>query len=338
MSAKERLRSLELDPQTTRAFAETFIPRWDCYPLQLQDGSYIQKREPLTLPQVVKHLTHARLGLKPFTLGAYALDRESNAHWVCFDADADEQWEQLQQLARTLSHRAVPSYLEQSRRGGHLWLFTPKLPGTDIRRFASALLAKENISEVDEQRKRRIEIYPKQDVLGEGSGSFVRLPLGVHLKTGQFYHFVDLDVQPLAPSIREQIQMLSQPERVPGRFIKSFLSREVQVFPPPLHPPTFKKYTPQRNEPLSESLKHATSLYDFVSHYVPLNEQGRGLCPFHDDHKKSFGVNRGRDYWHCFAGCGGGSLIDFWMKWREMHGQDSSFVETVKELRGMLLK
>src|SRR5690606_7295810 len=50
VSAKERLPSLEIDPQVARAFAETFIPRWDCYPLQLQDGSYVQKREPLILP------------------------------------------------------------------------------------------------------------------------------------------------------------------------------------------------------------------------------------------------------------------------------------------------
>jgi len=335
---KERLRSLELDPQLTRAFAETFISRWDCYPRQVDNGTYIQMREPLTFPKITKHLTNARLGFKPFTIGAYALDEHSQARWVCFDADADHQWQHLRELSRILSVQDVPTYLEPSRRGGHLWLFTPLLSGKDIRTFARNLLAKYKIAELDEEKKRKIEIYPKQDVLGEGAGSFVRLPLGVHLKTGQVYHFVDHQGLPIAPTIREQIRLLGQPQRIPQAFITSFLSNEVQVFPPPPKPPPeFKKYTPRHNEPLSEALKNAISVFDFVSRYVYLNEQGRGLCPFHDDHAKSFGVNKGRDYWHCFAGCGGGSIIDFWMKWREVHGQDSSFVATVKELRGMLL-
>lgn len=334
----ERLRSVELDPQLTRAFAETFIPRWDCYPRQVDNGTYIQMREPLTIPKITRHLTNVRLGFKPFTIGAYALDENSKARWVCFDADADEQWQKLRELAISLSIQDLPTYLEPSRRGGHLWLFTPLLSGKDIRMFARNLLAKHKISELDEEKKRRIEIYPKQEVLGEGAGSFVRLPLGVHLKTGQVYHFIDHQGQPIAPTIREQLRILGKPERVPQDFITQFLSKEVQVFPPPSKPPPeFKKYTPHHNEPLSESLKHAISVFDFVSRYVPLNEQGRGLCPFHDDHAKSFGVNKGRDYWHCFAGCGGGSIIDFWMKWREIHGQDSSFVATVKELRMMLL-
>lgn len=339
MPTKERLRSVELDPHLTRAFAETFISRWDCYPLQVENGTYIQAREPLAITKVVKHLTNVHLGYKPFTIGAYALDQQSQAKWVCFDADAQEQWEQLRGLARSLTIRGVPAYLEPSRRGGHLWLFTPQFAGTDIRRFARNLLAKHDVAEFDENKKRRIEIYPKQDVLGEGAGSFVRLPLGVHRKSGQVYHFVDLDGQPIAPTIRDQIRILGQPQRISQDFIQTFLSKEVQVFPPPPKPPPeFKKYTPRHNEPLSESLKHAISIFDFVSRYVHLNEQGRGLCPFHDDHAKSFGVNKGRDYWHCFAGCGGGSIIDFWMKWRGIHGQDDSFVATVKELRAMLLR
>jgi hypothetical protein len=58
---------------------------------------------------------------------------------------------------------------------------------------------------------------------------------------------------------------------------------------------------------------------EFVSQYVDLKPTARGaigLCPFHDDHHPSFGVNDEGNYWHCFAGCGGGSVIDFWMKWQ----------------------
>jgi DNA primase len=58
------------------------------------------------------------------------------------------------------------------------------------------------------------------------------------------------------------------------------------------------------------------------------------LCLFHhDDHHRSFGVKDEDSYWHSFAGCGGGSVIDFWIKWR---GHD--FTTTVKELALMLLR
>jgi DNA primase len=73
----------------------------------------------------------------------------------------------------------------------------------------------------------------------------------------------------------------------------------------------------------------------FVSQYVDLKPTGSGaigLCPFHDDHRPSFGVNDESNYWHCFAGCGGGSVIDFWMRWREC-----DFTTAVKELAEMVL-
>jgi hypothetical protein len=57
-----------------------------------------------------------------------------------------------------------------------------------------------------------------------------------------------------------------------------------------------------------------------------------GLCPFHDDEHPSFGVNDEGNYWHCFAGCGGGNVIDFWMKYR-----NCNFMTAVKELAEMLL-
>jgi DNA primase len=57
-----------------------------------------------------------------------------------------------------------------------------------------------------------------------------------------------------------------------------------------------------------------------------------GLCPFHDDRYPSFGVNKEGSLWHCFAGCGGGSVIDFYMRLR---GCD--FTEAVTELAEMVL-
>ena len=69
---------------------------------------------------------------------------------------------------------------------------------------------------------------------------------------------------------------------------------------------------------LSTRIKERISVYDFAGRFVDLSDRGRGLCPFHDDHHASFSVNIEQHYWHCFAGCGGGSVVNFWMMYREV--------------------
>jgi len=71
---------------------------------------------------------------------------------------------------------------------------------------------------------------------------------------------------------------------------------------------------------------------DFVSQLKPTASGAVGLCPFHDDHHLSFGVNEEGNYRHCLAGCGGGSVIDSWMRWRKC-----GFIAAVGELAAMVL-
>ena len=331
---------IKLAPELIRAFSQAFIGRWDCYPFQLDNGKYTQIHEPLTQTHVFRHLTAFHVGMKPLTLGAYALNEQSQAQWLCFDADTDEQWREVVMLSSRLRSDGLPSYLERSRRGGHLWLFTPLLSGQHIRQFGQRLLALHHMSEYGSDGRKRLELYPKQDELKDGPGSFIRLPFGVHQKTQRIYPFVQEDGTFLAPTIRAQLALLAQPDRVPVNFIEAVLATQPIESPiPPVQPsPQFKKHRRSRREPLSEALKHRLSVFDFVSRYIPLDAHQRGLCPFHHDTVKSFQVNAEHNYWHCYAGCGGGSLIDFWMKWRSVHGEDGNFISAVKDLQKMLLR
>ena len=79
--------------------------------------------------------------------------------------------------------------------------------------------------------------------------------------------------------------------------------------------------------PLWERVKRQIAVEELVSQYVDLNAKGIGKCPFHEDEVPSFSVNAKENYWNCFAGCGGGSVIDFWMKLNEM-----DFKEATKDL------
>ncbi len=315
-------RKFELAPELVAAYSATFVSRFDIYAIQLGDGRYITVKKQLTLTMVESHL-------KGFiTLGAYALDADSRAKWICLDADTDENWGRVVDFADQLKQQNVPVYLESSRRGGHLWLFFPPMQGQDARRFGKQLMQDYGLPS--------LELYPKQDALKDGSGSLVRLPLGRHRLTGRRYGFITLKEKPLAPTIREQIALLSNPNYVPQTFIEKILQAapESKTVDPT---PQFKPVTGSiSGETLSERIKNSISVFDFVSQYVQLDPQNRGYCPFHDDQHMSFGVNPDRNYWNCFV-CGGGSIIDFYAKWLEKNGEDPSFAAVITELVKILL-
>lgn len=325
MSRQERTpHRLELDTYAA-ILTGTFIHRRDLYARQLDDGRYICVYEPLTDDLLQRHL------LGELTLGAYVLDTASRASYAVLDADEDASWSGLCWLHQELAVEGAPSYLEASRRGGHLWLFfAAPLDGNRVRRFAAAVLAAYGID--------GLELFPKQDQLGNGPGSLVRLPFGVHRRDGCRYGFINADGNPLAPSLRGQLNLLAAPERVPPLAFEAYEALADDLFPPPRHPepthwpgPDFAP-TEHASEPLSEQVKRCISVRDFVGTYVSLSPSGVGLCPFHDDHHPSFAVNEEENYWHCFTCRTGGSIIDFWMRWRRC-----DFPAAVGELAEMLL-
>ena len=317
MAAHERL--LLPDAELSRpalVLARRFVQRWDLHARQLDDGRYICIHKHLKVGHLFAHLRGE------ITLGTYLLDQESQARFLVLDADDEQAWERLGHLARVLAGEDIPAYLEKSRRGGHLWLFLAQaVPGRDARAFGLGLLAAHQVEGV--------ELFPKQARLATGPGSLVRMPFGVHRLSGLRYGFYTTDGSPLASTTREQIYALKTPETVPEAALdayRSFVSsRPAPAITEPLEAPTGT---------VSERIKARVTVLEFVSQYVDLKPTANGaigLCPFHDDHHPSFGVNDEGNYWHCFAGCGGGSVIDFWAKWR---GCDSA--TAIRELAEML--
>lgn len=303
------------------ALAERFIQRFDKYPRQADSGAYYTIERPLTPDLLYAHLRGS------MTLGAYLLDSESRGRFMVLDADDEPDRRRLAALARVLEQVGCPSYLEASRRGGHLWLFfSESLPGSEIRRFGKGLTAYFNLASV--------ELYPKQAQLRTGPGSLIRLPFGVHKKNGRRYGFYTPRGEPLALTLRQQLMALSAPETVPDRLFEQYAG----YVSAPAPKPVFEAVESQ-GETLSERIKGAVSCEQFIRQYVELQPNGRGLCPFHDDRVASFSVNRDENYWHCFAGCGAGSIIDFYMLWQQrMEGKPCDFKAAVKELVRILLK
>jgi hypothetical protein len=134
----------------------------------------------------------------------------------------------------------------------------------------------------------------------------------------------------LAPTVLEQIQVLWHHQNVPEKAFYAYAAYGAEKRQIRTHMPNRVLY--DSNE--VERVKHAVPLMDFLSAYIdlrPVASGAIGLCPFHDDHTPSFGVNKEGNYWHCFAGCGSGSIVDFWMKYKNI-----GFRQAVNELKDLM--
>jgi hypothetical protein len=151
------------------------------------------------------------------------------------------------------------------------------------------------------------EVFPKQ-AQSDGPGSCIRLPFGVHHKSGERYPFVGLG------NWRQQLDILTHPQTIPVNDVMRYQYQE----------PERKKTKPLLGElPVWEKVKRQITVEELVSQYVELNGSGVGKCPFHDDNNPSFSLNAKENYWNCFSGCGGGSVIDFWMMMNNINFKDA---------------
>jgi len=155
--------------------------------------------------------------------------------------------------------------------------------------------------EISNEVGANVEVLPKQGQ-SDGPGSLIRLPFGIHRKSDERYGFIKPDGSRLG-TWKEQLQILMSPQTVPSAFVDEVV----------------EKPQPEKKALNLDRLDNirAIPIIEFVRQYVELKETSSGavgLCPFHDDIHPSLGINEADNYWHCFAGCGGGSVIDFWMK------------------------
>lgn len=295
---------------TLDRFIDTFVSRRDDFALQRSDGGYVRVGRPLTTHEVQLHLAGAH------TLGSYVIDEQGNCRYAVFDADSDDGLDRLHAVHCQLAASGLASYLEQSRRGGHLWVFLAEPVRASLLRAWLLPFCPTGI-----------EFYPKQDE-GNGYGSLMRLPFGVHRLSGQRYPFVEWDPGggvPVASSLHAAVVWLASVERVhPPR-------------PRPLATPTrISSNTHQQEKSFSLSRSATPHLAPtmtirawcatqdplvVIGHYVVLNSRGQGCCPFgwhhaggRDEHA-SFKVYRpgapGGYCWFCYVWQQGGSVFDF---------------------------
>jgi hypothetical protein len=126
------------------------------------------------------------------TIGLYAINPVNQcSKWVAIDADYPDALADLARIRSQLRHDGVDSALENSRRGGHLWIFAAEpLPAYRLRIYVCDLAVRLAIPIKQGKQREGIELFPKQDFLNPGRyGNAVRGPLGIHRGAGRRFWF-----------------------------------------------------------------------------------------------------------------------------------------------------
>jgi len=143
-------------------FVDLFRGRGDAY--GSWEGGCV--RQPLTVEVFRRHLEgEEKIGVYPIVPTADG----DLCIWGCIDIDIDDL-DGARNLQTILKARNIPTWVERTRKGYHVWCFTDSLmPAATMRR---ALLAAHQVLNYPAR-----EVNPKQETLTSGQlGNYVRLP------------------------------------------------------------------------------------------------------------------------------------------------------------------
>jgi hypothetical protein len=160
----------------------------------------------LTLDTINRHLEGE------ITIGLYAINPATQcSKWVAIDADYEDAVADLLKLRFCLRQDGVEPAFENSRRGGHLWIFLAEpLPARDCRIYVYDVAQRLRIPIKQGKQREGIEVFPKQDALKPGSyGNAIRGPLGIHRGAGQRFWFASAE-----ENIEAQMDYLSSVPKV----------------------------------------------------------------------------------------------------------------------------
>jgi hypothetical protein len=197
-------------------YRDLFINREDAYATQRTDGSYICRKKEVTDRVLVDHLGGR------ITCGWYCLSKDNQIKWACVDADSEDGQKFLQRVSQRLKGLEIPSYIEESREGrGHLWIFLEPLAAKHVRKVLRRVV------------EEGMEVFPKQNRISpKGYGSLVRGPLGIHLRTGKRYGFLDPEtLERVGKNLSEQFDYLEQVVKVDGVTIAAALAEVLESQP-----------------------------------------------------------------------------------------------------------
>lgn len=279
-------------------YAQLFVSRQDAYARQLRDGRYYAVREPVTDTVLKSHLRGT------FTAGWYAISGQETVRWGCVDVDGQKA--DLLSYSYRFAELDLRVYIEDSRRGGHLWLFCEPMQARPIRKLLLEVTG------------GQVEVFPKQNQTS-GLGSLVRGPLGVHQKTGERYGWLDpLTLNPIGETLREELAYLDDITVNSGVRIAEALAAALEW-----------RGSGQRADLAKPDVVTVAALFTELK---PRGKYFVGCCPFHPEEHPSFAVypndGNGNGRWYCFHEGQGGDSVSLYARVKGM-----TYQEALRELQ-----
>ncbi|MBC8486291.1 MAG: hypothetical protein H8D45_09665 [Bacteroidetes bacterium] len=190
-----------------RLLEKLFVVRSDVYCQQKKSGRYKKVESPLTTNVLLDHINGA------ITIGSYPFHNGNQVKWFCFDLDINKDisvrlskekgltsndifdlykstlMEQARLIVNRAEHYGITLFPEFSgSKGFHLWGFCDGyVEASKIRTVCHGIMREVDMLSPD----LHVEIFPKQDSVDEGLGNFVKIPCGIHQKSGNKCVLID---------------------------------------------------------------------------------------------------------------------------------------------------
>ena len=197
------------------------------------ESGYTPVNEPLNLKVAENHI------LGNFTVGAYPVRLDNTVNFIAFDFDvakfalnkaitSERLWSALMRRVLNLGRKLldicasadINAYLEDSGfKGYHVWiLLESPVPAGVAKKCADLLVAQLAPMPQD----ITVEVFPKQTTVRSGGlGNLIKLPLGIHKRTGKRAVFISPDSEPYS----DQLGFLENVKKTPKRSIYSAIQR-----------------------------------------------------------------------------------------------------------------
>ncbi|AEX84846.1 hypothetical protein Marpi_0402 [Marinitoga piezophila KA3] len=209
---KELSDKIELKAPSQNAikrFMTLFSGREDVFSIQYE-GGYRPIRRPLNFHDIKDHFSGKK------TLGIYLLKKNDTVKFAAYDIDIKKHYlnredkfvyeenskKVAKRLSRELNLENIIHYFEfTGNRGYHIWIFFD-IP---VSAYKIKYIMEKILDRIELEEGIDVEIFPKQTSLNGGLGNLIKVPLGVHKKTGKKCLFVDNDFN----VIENQIEFLN---------------------------------------------------------------------------------------------------------------------------------
>lgn len=226
-----------LTPKELSLYMDLFVGREDLYALDEITADQKRKKEevlqPLLMDVVKKHLEQKE------TISTYIQRNNGTVKYLVLDLDISKgillqcKSEAIREeymrkcfhiaaeILKELRHIGISGYLEQSGcRGYHIWIFFSEwLPV----RYANLLsdIIEQKTGDLWRESGIQVEYFPNKTRIKNGKkGQCLKLPWGVHPRTGQISSFLDMDFQYYEP----QKSILNEFVKHSGNTIKKILA------------------------------------------------------------------------------------------------------------------